>query len=421
MVLHTMSSFIPKTFSISSGITINIAFFVLAQILLFCLVKKLTNSEAAAVVITTVIGLAPGIINMVMFIRMYMMVSCWVLLISLLFSQYQMNYKINIRFYLKIMLASTLGALTHYYFLIFLFFMCAFHGVYLLFHKRFKEIIVFVGSMCGAGILSIAIFPAITRHIFKGGRGKEAFSNAANMTDFLDKVNGCFKIVSEEIFYKHSFFWGIIFLISSVIIIYLYLKERKYSEYIRNYVSIAGSCVLYFLIVAKIAPYYEDRYFMPAYYPALCVLFVTIYIAAISITKKTALIKKVCAVFFLAWMLLGLYKPHITYLYRETASNIQWAKEHRDEHALYVHDNRSWLFNCMLMEYRYYEDFTFLHHARLDMLKNSYWSTAESMVVSIDMEVNADKIFERIMKINPNITQYEQVGTFHWVKTYYLH
>lgn len=61
---------------------------------------------------------------------------------------------------------SITGALTHYYFIVYLFFLCIAFGIYLLLCKRYRDVIVFILSMAGSGSIAVMIFPNMIKHMF---------------------------------------------------------------------------------------------------------------------------------------------------------------------------------------------------------------------------------------------------------------
>lgn len=279
---------------------------------------------------------------------------------------------------------------------------------------------VFVGSMAASGSLVILVFPYILSHIFGGYRGVEAFTNIANTDDFIERFKSCIWIVGKKLFYNHKEIVGIIFLIASIIAIVFSLKYKILNDFIRRYIYLLMPCVIYFLLVVKIAPFREDRYFVPIYYPALVLILFSIYAAAFALSQKWNYLKYICFSILLL-IPVGLYKPELIYLYSETQDNIAAAKTHSGERALYVHQNRTWHFNCMLMEYRYYDDFYFVFHEHMETLQNTYWSTIDSMILTIDKDLDQALIIQTILNMNPNLTNYEKISHYRYENSYYLY
>lgn len=82
-------------------------------------------------------------------------------LISLCFVE-AVGKPLHARFYGAIAAVSVLGALTHYYFIVYLVLICIVFGIDLLLCRKYKELGLFAVSMAGAGGLSIAIFPPMS-------------------------------------------------------------------------------------------------------------------------------------------------------------------------------------------------------------------------------------------------------------------
>lgn len=63
-----------------SGISMNIVFYVIGQIFLFLLTKKITNNEAASFVAMSMYGFSGIAVSMVAFVRFYLLVNMWMII-----------------------------------------------------------------------------------------------------------------------------------------------------------------------------------------------------------------------------------------------------------------------------------------------------------------------------------------------------
>src|SRR5699024_159571 len=88
---------------------------------------------------------------------------------------------------IPIFIATLLGALTHYYFYLYAFFIVAVACIGLLMIKEFKKAIILGVIEVGAIGVAWGIFPAVFSHIFASNRGVEVLNNAnnANFTENL--------------------------------------------------------------------------------------------------------------------------------------------------------------------------------------------------------------------------------------------
>ena len=154
MILHTICSFFPETFSWWFSFSINMVSFVLTMVLLYFLGASMTKSRWAALTICLFYGFTTGALNTFVYLRMYAMLAMLAVLSAWLHSRmYHKNFK-DIRKELLWLLAATVaGCLTHYYFLVLSFFIALCFCIYLLCIKRWKTLFAYAGVM----ILSVAI------------------------------------------------------------------------------------------------------------------------------------------------------------------------------------------------------------------------------------------------------------------------
>ena len=186
-LIHTICSFFPGIYSKWFGAVINLIFGLLTLFVMRKLTRELTGQEWIVFVCSGFFCIASGVLSSMTFLRMYVMTMYWCTLFTWLFvkNKEQTDWK----FYLKISVVAVAGALTHYYFVVYLFSMCMVWGIYLLWNHRWKDLGVSVGGMIVAGILTIAIFPASLKQSIGGGyRGVDTLDNLTDMSVSTEKL-----------------------------------------------------------------------------------------------------------------------------------------------------------------------------------------------------------------------------------------
>ncbi len=181
LILHILSSFSLGKFSIWCGAAINICFALLTLYIFRKLMLKLINDRRLMEFASIVFILSQGILHNVSFLRMYVMAMFWVISISYLFVK-AWEEKNDWRLWAKIMMVAILGALTHYYCIIYLVATCIVYGICLLLERRWKEIACLSVSMAASAAVSVSVFPAMLAHMFSGSRGTQSVDNLVNVT-----------------------------------------------------------------------------------------------------------------------------------------------------------------------------------------------------------------------------------------------
>ncbi|MBQ8281344.1 MAG: glycosyltransferase family 39 protein [Lachnospiraceae bacterium] len=150
-ILHTISSFFPDTYSLWFGFAINIVVFIVLGIYLYKLAKKITGSEAAALVIVVYYVLCAGGVNTFLYIRHYAMLT--------MFGVMTVYYHYRIidgeehafrKNWWKLLLAVLGGCMTQYMFLGFAFGLAVVYCFCFLIRKMYKKLVVYMGIMLGS-------------------------------------------------------------------------------------------------------------------------------------------------------------------------------------------------------------------------------------------------------------------------------
>ncbi len=160
-LLHTICSFFPGIFSKWFSFSINIVSFIVIQVFLYLLVKKMTKSIPAAVACISLFGFGAGCFNSMMFLRMYAMGMA----LGTVFLYYSYMYFVNdqkqksIVYLLISFLSLFAGAYTLHLFLVYAFPIVLVISISYLILKKIKKMLAYGFTCLGAVILSFLAFP----------------------------------------------------------------------------------------------------------------------------------------------------------------------------------------------------------------------------------------------------------------------
>ena len=188
ILVHLVSSFFIGTFSKYIIFLINIIFYILTCIYIYK-IFKLYNKEKAGIISVIFYGLSIGAISTVMFQRMYMMMTFFVILytyICIKISRKGMQKKEMT----KLSICTILGFLTQYYFCLFALVIF----LILLMHLKGKRK-KWIWENIKLAMLGVAIFPASIYHIFFSYRGINNFQEG-----YFERL----KFYVEEMFKEFS-------------------------------------------------------------------------------------------------------------------------------------------------------------------------------------------------------------------------
>lgn len=259
-LLHTICSFFPGKWSIWFGLVINYAFFFLDLLVIYYILFKLTKNDVISALCVLMFGLNDIILNDLIFLRMYIMSSCFVLIFLALGIRVLNNIGNKLLNLLGLFIIVILGGLTHYQFYMIIASLSLCFAIYLAIKKRWADLIFSFVAVVGAGCLNIFVFFTGTLyHLSFAGSGDR------HVGDGLNALLSLF-ISSDRLEYFISNSWGGLFqmLISLVLVIYLvvYIVKHK-NENKQNHINsliIIASYLIAWTIIMKSSSYLSTRY-----------------------------------------------------------------------------------------------------------------------------------------------------------------
>lgn len=400
--IHTISSFIPQiVFSKWVGVLVNLLFGLLGSFMLVLIGQELFKKRAIGLAIAVLYAITPGFINASVFLRMYMMATFWFLYLAYVhIKQGQKECKKD--FYLKIFVVSVLGALTHYYYLIFLFFMAVYFGMRLFLQKRFKETLFYALSLGAAGGVSIAIFPAMIEHIFFGYRGTASMDYLVQSTNLITRFKTFYEATNMQLF------GGSAFLIIGVGIVFFIFEQIKIKSTVQRVIGHPFAPVLvatlcYFVLVSKSAPVLADRYVFPIY-PFLFLISVSLLIIICQnfFSKRATFVA--VAVIILITSGIGYKKEGVPYLYRAQKPILNLAKSYADRVCVIVYDTPHILLPSY-EEFKNYKGLIFIPVDQLDLLDSMDLEQYGDILVYVTKYVDPTIVLNQIKSQNKSLDE----------------
>ena len=417
-VLHTVCSMFPGTFTKWTGLGINLIFhgislwliMYLTQLLLMAIDNrgstgskqeicgddsKSDNSSIVAigkkkdgdngsgsticnsvrgylpVIVMAVWGLSPESISEVVFIRMYAMLTMLILL-TLIFHVKQMmrpqTDRLPIKeFVIPVAALTYVGFMTHYYYVVFLFFIALFFWIWRIRELRsstgltgdsvilqgassenkadikrssgiFGRIIAYPLILVIPLILGYLTYPSCLGQIFRGQRGTQAIGSFADTSNTFERIRFFADVLSKQSFGGLLFLW-------LVLITFILLAAK-----VQNKKLIGIGCpectmtliatVCYFLIVSKTGLLMGDesiRYIMPMC--GIAVMLVLIYLVNISGQIRMRVSSVTFIIAFIMLDIFGLANGYVQFLYKGDRAQISFAQENKSTPVIYLYDS----------------------------------------------------------------------------------
>lgn len=431
MLVHTICSLFPNKFSIWYAGIINVLFALLTLYAVRCLVYELTENRDAVTLTSMIFIFSAGILSSITFLRMYIMAMFEVTYITLLFVR-AVRKGYTQKFYINVIIISVLGALTHYYFIVYLFFLFLFFGIYLLANRQMKDTGFLIVSMAISGGLSVAVFPGMIKHMFlkDGYRGQESIENLkkASLTEYGHRLKGFYSFINEQLF------GGIFTYILTVCLIGLiwYLVNKKTRGGVGLVKEILLVCrnikvywilaiipsVCYFFLVSKMAVYITSRYLTPIYAVVLTVIGALTYRVGCKILKGKK--NNIFFVVLSAIIIVNSWKVcSWEYLYSSSTALLEKADEYSEENNLYIYDV-NWKIYPSFYELSKYKSVTFFNQKNISAIGDFPYKNDMELIVSIINGCDVESILNQILAVCPFIDSYEEIGSYGYATSWHL-
>lgn len=269
LLYHILSCIKPGTFSKWTGLLINLVFLVGTNIYVFLTGTRMSN-RWAGLAASALWGFSAEAVSYTLCARMYMMAAFFIVLFFYrTLSYYELHGENNWKTRIYLMLATTGGCLTHYYFYIGAFVLAAITCTYLYLKKGFRRACSYGFVVLGGVFLSWVIYPLIFVSLAHGdGRGREAIKNLLDLNSLWARIGALVKQIEAKLLYRPVLILVLVVLSLIVIIVILsILWKEQLNPCLKSRISMLlvteTAFVLYMLTVAKLQPFNTNRYYFP--------------------------------------------------------------------------------------------------------------------------------------------------------------
>ncbi len=428
-LVHIVSIAFFGSFSKYIIFLINIVFLILS----FIVIRKillLLDREHLVLPITILYGLSIGAISIVLFQRMYQMLIFFVLALSYInLKIIKQDFNIDKNTRNNLMLTVVLGFLTQYYFCIYAAIEFLILMIFGFKSKNIEFIKKYLKYHIICALLGILIFPASIYHIFFSYRGMGGKIDS----NFIDRIILYFKEIG------FAFSVPAMFLVLALVFCIMFfifkkvkdIKEEKVDEkikenkknlkYKRQIIFLVIPSILYFFIIAKIAPNMSEssiiRY-IAMLLPIYSILFVIFldYIFNKVLDKKKVIVALLIITSAISIYGIALKSPRFLYTEYEKAINI--AKENSNKKYIYICDN-NFTYISSMPEFLIYKDHLIINENvdGLDFLKeDEKIKNEDEIIVSIKKYMNYEDIIQKVLD-NTYFENYEVLGNLDKIET----
>lgn len=449
LALHTVMSLFPETFSKWIGIAPNMLYFAVGQVFLFLIAGWFLEKENKWLALLPCLlwGFSAGAVSIVVFIRMYCMQLMWTL--GTVYCHLRLTTaKKPAKWLVLSSIFAFLCFMTHYYSIIFMFFLAACYVLFRFVQHGWKAALVYAASMLGAlGFMAVCWPVSVTGGIVGSNRGTEAISNfrgqsfkqlASNFMSFVSVIN-------RALFNK----WGKgLCLLLALLLLALVIKKlfhivlEKDSEtggrtlqidflgracwripissrlmvFLILLVSVAATLV----VLAMIAPYRDFRY-ISFLLPLIVLLFFLFARWSFRhVIRHRAVFPLAIAALFACITLFSYHDGSILYLYSSQAGYDALIQQDGFDTAVCVYNEKIRTGGC-LTQFLGLSRIYCISDKKIDALQEALDGIDDpgGILIYLDKKSDQDNIILTILE-STNLTEYRKLFTNEYFAAYYF-
>ena len=415
LFLNLVCSVFEGQYSRLFGVGLNIFFMLFAGTGLFLLLEYYFHNKYASLAFSTIFCCSHLAIGMVLFIRMYVLLMALFLFQSWYHLKLYDRMKQSEEYLLKrhwqeygvLGFLTIVGALTHYYFLVYQCLIAALFIFGLWNHRKIKAILCYVGTMTVSGIVYVCLYPAVLEHMFFKYRGREAVHKFLKESSLFGDVIAMYKNFDEQLFKGSLLFIISIFAILTILL--LVRRKIKWQIIGKGCLLILPS-LIYFYGVSKASPYVSIRYVSPV--AALiwaAVLVWGFYLIRNAIPQNRlrsscilgvgGILAFLLTFYFMQTPVKASYYSEKTELTQELAAEIPY--------CVYITgDEYNWKMWEDFVNYPAFEGLFFIDGKHKAVIEDAALRRAEQLVIYVDKALDLDEMQEYLQEYLP-LQQYE--------------
>lgn len=177
ILLHTICSFFPGSFSRWYAFSLNLLCLAGTQVFLFLTARKISKSDTASLLTCLLYGMSTGALSTFIFLRQYSLATMLCMAftyfaVDVIYQQRQSTIKTYIPSLAGTIICALLAFFTHYSTILYIGSFTALYCLYLLLHKRIRKMFLFGGSLLCTLLVFLALWPYLlqqTSSYDKGG------------------------------------------------------------------------------------------------------------------------------------------------------------------------------------------------------------------------------------------------------------
>lgn len=405
MLLHLMSSIFKGDMSPVLGCAINLIAVLIVLWLIGLITDMLFQNEYATYSTMLLYGLSVGAVATTIWIRMYAILTLfvvWNLYFHLRNFGEVKNDDTSVKTDVKcpknkgIFIMTALSFWTQYFGLFFILPLAAVTIWVLAKRKELKRMWAYIRTMILAAVVGVCVYPFAIGDVLYSSRGTEALSTWGNgIADYVNRLWAFTKVVGTNVAGDIEIF---LVLVLVPVIAMLYRLIRKNVKLETKWLFVFIPTIVYFLLAAKMSPFYVDRYVM-AIFPMTAILIIGLWNAFLGDSQKYRQVILYGTILVSALSVYMMKGEH-TYLYTGYKEQVKVAEAYSDYPLVCYYPGLSFYENVMEMER--YEKTLLVTEAELSAMTKDHMKEVEDgyvLLIKFPQDNFGEVQLNRVMEV----------------------
>ena len=367
MLLHLMTSLFKGEISAWHGCIINLVAMAGTLWLLGLIGDIVFKKKSSSIVLMIVYGFSMGIVATTIWIRMYALLTLWTVWGLYLhlrkISPVEQDGFVRVRTKdgkakwigsVGILLMTVMSFWTQYFGLFFILPLALVTVILLVKDKRMQELWAYVRTMVTAAVIGVCVYPFAIGDVLFSSRGTEALTQWQNgFAEYWNRLAAFGKVLADNVAGGVIPFAVVLVVPAVVVGIWAVVRKDKDKDSMSwpQLAQFGVPTLVYFLLAAKMSPYFVDRYIM-AIFPMTALIIVWLWDKMgmpVKDEKHFAGVAIMAAVLLVLCQCMQMQGEH-TYLYKGYVVQVRVAEEYARYPMVCLYDGYGFYENIMEME-----------------------------------------------------------------------
>jgi len=409
MLLHLMSSIFKGDMSPWIGCFINLVAIAGVLWLISLLGERLFQNKNSVYACMILFGFSYAAVATALWIRMYALLTVfvvWNLYLHILeygyFCENDTRVKCEKNKFVewKIFWVTLLSFWTQYFVLFFLFPLAILTIVRLVSEKRIQKMWVYIRTMLLAAAVGVCGYPFAIGDVLFSSRGTEALSTWKNgLADYANRLWAFWNVLTQNVA-GNFIVLGILVVVPVVLGAWLHHKKESifFTDKKKDWWFVCIPTMVYFLLAAKMSPFFVDRYVM-AIFPMAALLIIGLWDFCLGNKKYFSV--TIILIAILTNLVTTIQEGGLhPYLYKGYTAQVDVAKEYANYPMVCLYPGLSFYENVMEMEV--YQETILLKEEELSLMTEAHTNKTKDGYVALikfPQDNNGATQLERIKQV----------------------